>query len=334
MDLTVRAATEADLPAVLAIHTAQNDFGGRWFTNPFAGGKEARYEDLAPALRWLHGGPWMDPRLLALHVRRIAEAGGAVLVAERGGAVVGEGELWPAEEPLPIGAYLDIGTLITKDPGDAGAERALLEAALREARRRDLRALDIAPLHAGGDPERLTEAGFRVLLEHRTVHLPADRRPTPPAYSVLNTAPAVADLRDFLALDHREPPAVRFGNLGNGWAEGLLKDVSQPFGGRLRVDLADVGVTGRVCAWLPEREVEIDLWAPTAGVGNLPWLRRAVAAAVDYVARHHRAALYRTAVPMHLVPALKGLGFEDGGDPDPWLRRHVLADAPWVTRNL
>src|SRR3972149_4244676 len=101
MDLTVRAATEADLPAVLAIHTAQNDFGGRWVTNPFAGGEGGRDEGLAPALRWLHGGPWMAPRLLALHVRRIAEAGGAVLVAERGGAVVGEGELWPPGGPPP-----------------------------------------------------------------------------------------------------------------------------------------------------------------------------------------------------------------------------------------
>ncbi|HLE46472.1 MAG TPA: hypothetical protein VI915_05780 [Thermoplasmata archaeon] len=328
MDLTVRALTEADLPALVAIQSAQNDFGGRWFTNPFAGGKEARYEDLTPAQRWLHGGPWMDPRLLALHVRRISGAGGAVRVAERDGVVAGAVELWPAEEPLPIGAYLDIGMVTTQPPDDAGTERALLESALREARRRDLRALDIAPLHAGGDPGRWTGAGFRVLLEHRTVHLPADRKPTPPAYSVLHTAPALADLPDFLALDHREPPAVRVGNLGNGWAEGLLTDVSQSFGGRLRVDLADVGVTGRVCTWTPEREAEIDLWAPTAGVGNLPWLRRAVAAAVDYVARHHRVARFRTTVPTHLVPALEDLGFEDGGDPDPWLRRHVLVDAP------
>src|SRR3972149_2157576 len=105
MDLTVRAATEADLPAVLAIHTVQNDFGGRWFTNPFAGGKEARYEDLAPALRWLHGGPWMDPRLLALHVRRIAEAGGARPRAgrrgrrRRGGAVARGGA--PPDRRVP-----------------------------------------------------------------------------------------------------------------------------------------------------------------------------------------------------------------------------------------
>ncbi len=322
--MAVRPATEKDLPAILEIHRSQNDFGGRWFTNPFAGGKAAKYEDLTPAQRWLHGGPWMDPKLLALHVRRYMEVGGAVLVADRGGSVVGEVELWPAEEPLPLGAYLDIELLITKEPGDAVTEQALIEAALREARHRDLRALDIAPVHAGGDARRLDEIGFDVLLEHRTVHLPAGTRPKAPEYTVLSTAPAHAELRTFLALDHREPPSFRFGNLGNEWAEGLLKEYSQAFGGLLRVDIADVGVTGRVCTWLPEREVEIDLWAPTSGIGNLPWFLRSAVAAVDYVSKHRRGTPVRTTVPTHFVPGLKDLGFEDGAEPDPWLRRHVL----------
>jgi len=312
-DVTVRPAAESDLKAILEIHKAQNDFGGSWFTNPFAGGKEARWDDLTPAQRWLHGGPWMDPQLLALHLRRYAEAKGAVLVAERGGKVVGEVELWPAEEPLPVGAYLCIEILATGPPADAAVERALVEAAVKEARARDLRALDTRPpLEEGGDPELLAKAGFAVHLEHRTVHLEAARRPKPPEYSVLSTSPSYSDLRDMVLLDHREPASFRLGNLGNEWSSGLLKDVSSPFGALLRVGSADLGVTGRLCTWLPEPEAEIDLWVSTAGLGNVPWFTRAVAAAVDHVAKGVQAARFRTTVRSHLVPALKAIGFEDG----------------------
>src|SRR2546426_12840208 len=85
MDVTVRAATKEDIPALVALHTSQNEFGGRWFENPFAGGKEGKYEDLTPAQRGLHGGPGMDPPLPALHVDRIYHAHRAVLAAGRGG---------------------------------------------------------------------------------------------------------------------------------------------------------------------------------------------------------------------------------------------------------
>ena len=100
-DVTVRPAVVADEAALLALHTAQNDFGGRWYENPFSGGREVRWDDLTPAHRWLHGGPWMDPQLLSLHVQRFAANGGAVLVAERGGRVVGSAELWRAIDALP-----------------------------------------------------------------------------------------------------------------------------------------------------------------------------------------------------------------------------------------
>jgi hypothetical protein len=327
-DLSVRPAADADLRAVMEAHKRRNDFGGKWFTNPYAGGKEARWEDLTPAQRYLHGGPWMDPQLLALHVRRFAEAKGSVLVAERGGKVVGEIEMWPAEEPLPFGAYLDIATLTAEPPGDAGVERALIEAAVREARARDLRALDIAPLHAGGDPALLSEAGFEVHTELRTVHLEAGRRPKPPEYGVLSTAPSLSDLRDMVAMDHREPADFRLGNLGNGWSAGLLRDVSQAFGALLRVGSSDLGVTGRVDAWFPEPEAEVDLWVSTRGLGNMPWFLRAAAAAMDHVAAQVRAVRYRTTVRSHLVPALQRIGFVDGADPDPWLRK------PIALRNL
>ena len=323
--MTVRPATAADEPPLLAMHRAQNDFGGRWFTNPFSGGREARYENLTPAQRWLHGGPWMDPQLLSHHLHRYSVNGGAVLVAERGGRIVGSAELWRAEEPLPMGAYLDAEMLITDPDGDEGIEKALLAAAMREARNRDLRNLDIAPLHAGGDAKRLMDDGFVLLRDHRTVHIAADRRPSPPDYAVRSTAPAYADLRDAVAVNHAEPPDYRLGNFGNEWAGGLLREWSRPFGGLLRVDFTDVGIAGRVCTWLPEREVEFDLWVTTAALGNAPWFQRAAAAAVDYAAKHHRAARFRTTVMSHLIAPLRDLGFEDGDEPDLWLRKHLSA---------
>src|SRR2546426_7050068 len=133
MDVTVRAATKEDIPALVALHTSQNEFGGRWFENPFAGGKEARYEDLTPAQRWLHGGPGMDPQLLTLHLDRLHAARGVVLVAEREGAIVGSAELWPAEEPPPIGAHFDVQRLITNPAASSHIERALLHGAVRES---------------------------------------------------------------------------------------------------------------------------------------------------------------------------------------------------------
>src|SRR5207249_185044 len=171
-------------------------------------------------------------------------------------------ELWPAEEPLPIGGYLDAGTLAVHGRGTAEVERALLEAAVQEARGRDLRALDVAPLHAGGDGARLLKEGFSVLIEHRTVHIEGGKRPKPPAYAVQSTAPSYTELREYVALDHTEPPSFRIGNLQNEWSAGLLADLSRPFGAILRVDFATIGVTGRQCPWLPEPEAEIDLWEP------------------------------------------------------------------------
>jgi len=328
MDVSVRPAVAADSPALLAIHHGQTDFGGQWYENPFSGGREARFEDLTPAQRWLHGGPWMDPHLLDLHVRRTAANGGAVLVAERDGRVVGSADLWRADEPLPLGPYLDVTTLVAEPQSDAEVEDALLAAATREARSRDLRSLDIAPLHAGGDATRLEAAGFAMLRDHRTAHIAAERRPTAPEYSVRHTAPGFADLRDAIPLNHSEPPEFRFGNLGNEWAGGLLREWSRPFGGVLRVDFADLGVTGRVDAWLPDREAEVDLWVPTVALGNTPWLERAVAAGLDYVAKHHRVSLFRTTVMAHLVPSLREMGFEDGDTPNPWLRRHLSPRNP------
>src|SRR5256712_10103595 len=94
MDVTVRAATKEDVPALVALHTSQNEFGGRWFENPFAGGKEGKYEDLTPAQRWPPGGPGMDPRLPALHTDRIYAAHGAIPAAGTGGGGVGAPRPW------------------------------------------------------------------------------------------------------------------------------------------------------------------------------------------------------------------------------------------------
>jgi len=323
MDVTVRPATESDVPALVALHAPLNDFDGTWFTNPFAGGKQAKYADLSPAQRWLHGGPWMDPQLLALHLDRVYSVQGVVLAAERDGAIVGSAELWPAEEPLPIGSYLDVERLISAPAASSEIERALLAGAIRESRGRDLRAVDIAPLHAGGDLARLQADGFAVLIEHRTVHLEAGRHPKPPEYSMQSTAPTSTDLKGFVAMNHSEAPSFRMGDLGNEWSAGLLADVSRTFGALLHVDFATLGVTGRACPWLPEPEAEVDLWVPVPALGNLHWFRAAVAAAIDHIARQHRVARYRTTVPTHLAAALQDLGFKDGAEPDPWLRKHL-----------
>jgi ribosomal protein S18 acetylase RimI-like enzyme len=51
------------------------------------------WEKLSSWERWRHGGPWLDPNLLSLHLKILEEAGGTVLVARQNEEIIGELEI-------------------------------------------------------------------------------------------------------------------------------------------------------------------------------------------------------------------------------------------------
>src|SRR2546427_13298497 len=85
MDVTVRAATKEDVPALVALHTSQNEFGGRWVENPLAGGEGAENEDLTPPQRGVPGGPRVGPPLPPLPLHPVYDAHRGIPAAGPGG---------------------------------------------------------------------------------------------------------------------------------------------------------------------------------------------------------------------------------------------------------
>ncbi len=56
-------------------------------------GAPSTWEKLSRWERWRHGGPWLDPNLLQLHLKILEEAGGVVLVARQKEEIIGELEI-------------------------------------------------------------------------------------------------------------------------------------------------------------------------------------------------------------------------------------------------
>ena len=98
---TVRPATPADVPAIVAIHRSDIVTWKRWDADGLA--HLADYADLLPHERWLNGGPWLDESTYAHFLARLLEpdSGGVAFVAEAEGQVRAVAEAWLGVEPLP-----------------------------------------------------------------------------------------------------------------------------------------------------------------------------------------------------------------------------------------
>lgn len=126
--IRIRPTTLADANDICAIHVSNID---RWETGS---GASARYADLNPYQRWLHGGPWLDPGTCAHYLERFLSGGGLAFVAEVDGRVLAECELSPADEPPPYGRNLNLNTLyVHRNHQGQGLGSALMQHALNLA---------------------------------------------------------------------------------------------------------------------------------------------------------------------------------------------------------
>lgn len=169
--LTVRPASAADVPAIVAIHCADIVTWRRWDAAGNAG--LADYAELRPYERWLNGGPWMDPTTYAPYLARWTDpgSGGLALVAERDGRVLAMAEAMAGDEPPPFGRHLNVSVLYAlRGHTGQGLGTALMQAL--EAHARALGCHTLAVGHAEA-PAFYARHGLRHAETWRRARLPA-----------------------------------------------------------------------------------------------------------------------------------------------------------------
>jgi GNAT superfamily N-acetyltransferase len=105
----------------------------------------AEWNDLSRWERWQHGGPWFDPKLLALHLQVMKESSSAVLIAQDSEIPVGELELvFDFDNPEDRRAHI---ARLVVDPSHRGqdVEGLLLRQARRLARNRGCNRISVFP---------------------------------------------------------------------------------------------------------------------------------------------------------------------------------------------
>ncbi len=166
---TVRPATLADVPAIVAIHRADIVTWKRWDSEGFA--HLADYADLQPYERWLNGGPWLDESTYAHFLARLlaVDSGGAAWVAVAEGQVRAVAEAWLGEEPPPFGRSLDLGVLYTlRGHAGQGLGSALLAVVRQHARQAGCGTLTVTHAEA---PKFYAKQGLALAETWRRVRL-------------------------------------------------------------------------------------------------------------------------------------------------------------------
>jgi len=209
--MIVRSATAQDAAGIVGLHRSANPFRD-WYRDPFQKLGRVAYEDLTPMERYFHGGFGMDLSLFRRHLHEHQTRGFPVIVAEDGGRIVGECEVWIDEEPEPFGRYAAIETLQTGSPPKPEAERELVTKAADRVRKLGIHALDMSPGHGGSD--RVTDLGFEALWDTRTFDAEIKAVPKPEGeFTARFLAGDYQEIALLSALDHREPARLRFETL-------------------------------------------------------------------------------------------------------------------------
>jgi GNAT superfamily N-acetyltransferase len=123
--ITVRLATLADTAAITEIHKSDVE---RWERVAADGTLiPTPYPALSLYERWQHGGPWMSIETCAVHLHRLLSGAGFPLVAEVGGEVLAEAEVYENFEATPFGHHLDLAIIASRhDHQREGLGTALL----------------------------------------------------------------------------------------------------------------------------------------------------------------------------------------------------------------
>jgi hypothetical protein len=325
--LQVRSATVNDATAIVKLHVAENPYGG-WFRNPLTRDSPCDYEDLTPFQRFLHGGDWMDDSLCRRHIHEYITRGFPIMVAEEGGKVVGECELWLANEGPPFKKYAAIEMLIAdKDAGKESVERLLLEKSEERCRKTDVRNLDVDPEH-GGDSLDFRRLGFEELWDTRECEIDLKEMEEPDVD--FRVTPVAEDYRitGFLQpWNHVEPPQLRFESALAAWPPAKIAGVdrhNKHLLVRVKVDILQLEflLLASRCDFFPETITEIDIWSGSSEARRTESIQTLVKCSAA-TAERLGAGLLRVFVPKHFLPAMRELGFRRGEKPAPWLRKEL-----------
>lgn len=303
--ITIRHATQADVPAIVAIHRADLVTWRRWD----AAGQAvlAEYAELSPYERWLNGGPWMDPTTYAPFLARWTAPGrgGVALVAEREGQVLAMAEAIVSDEPPPFGRNLNLSVLYAlRGHTGQGLGTALMRALAEHAAAERCDTLIVSHAEA---PAFYARHGLRHAETWRRVRLPPKAGNT--HYGAEPCPP-----EDYAAVAGWAMPIGRYQSARQEWERvqpGAEPDFPEWRGlRRERWRLTVRGAPARLVLDEAPREpgtADVHLWVPA----SQPLSRQLLAAVRDRAARAGLREL-KLFVNERALPAL-GHGWRDDG---------------------
>lgn len=326
--MQVRSATVNDAQAITDLHLADNRYGG-WFRNPIRHESPCRYEDLTPFQRMLHGGDWMDVSLCRRHIHEYISRGYPILAAEEGGRVVGECELWLADEGPPFGKYTAIEMLMTHHNREQkDVEMALVGKAEERCRKLGVPSLDVSPQH-GGDSLDWEDIGFIEIADTRTCDIELKSMDEPDFdFTVKAEAEDYEVVRPLLAWNHREPAQLNFEFNSGIWPPvkmaGFDRHEKRLF---VRVNAESFGLEYVLRVMRPDWDEEaytaVDIWSKPAAVRRKA-MSQVILKSAAATAERLGEGLLRVYAPKQAMPAMRDLGFGGGEHRDPWLRKEIV----------
>jgi len=110
MTLTVRQALLDDTAGISALFRAEVNVWQRLDSRGHV--ETVPYDALTIYERWTHGGAWLSVETAAVHLARLLRGLAIPLVALDGRDIVGYAEVFPGDEPAPLGTHLHITRLL------------------------------------------------------------------------------------------------------------------------------------------------------------------------------------------------------------------------------
>ena len=270
----------------------------------------------------------MDDSLCRRHIHEYITRGFPIMVAEEGGKIVGECELWLADEGPPFKKYAAIEMLIgSKDAGKESVERLLLEKIEERSIKMGIRNLDVDPEH-GRDSLDFRRLGFKELWDTRECEIDLKEMDEPDVD--FKVTPVAEDYRitGFLQpWNHRQPPQLRFEIALAAWPPSKIAGAdrhNKHLLVRVKVDLLQLEflLLASRCDFLAETVTEVDIWSGSSEARRTASVHVIIKCAAA-TAERLGAGLLRVFVPKHFLPAMRELGFRGGEKQAPWLRKEL-----------
>jgi len=143
INVRVRKATLDDIGGIVNVHCSDVE---KWFKIVNEKNVKAKYEELSVAERWAHGGPWMSIETCSILLNNILTHNQYSLVACYNGIIVGELELYIAEENSVLGktAYIDV-LVVHRKFRRKGIGKLLVEEAIKIAEENNCDTISVWP---------------------------------------------------------------------------------------------------------------------------------------------------------------------------------------------